>query len=113
VGLLTLLMAVLVYTVPYATENPQDTFYILRGWLGAWFVFCLWRGWKLSWPVALCVGILEASTATCYATLTYLPGSVSTGICDAGIGAPVSMIFLIFVILAAVYELESFRGNDG
>lgn len=102
------------YTIPHAMPDPALAFYVGRGWLGVAFAWALWRGVRLSWPVAAVVALFEASTSVCGVLYAEGADAAFRGMCDAGSGLPVNLLGLTGAVLAAAHTIRqhSTGGND-
>ena len=104
-GLLTIAAALLTYATPYAFPDPALAFYVMRGVFGCGAAIALATGWRISWPSAGVVIILEGSTSICGLIFEPQSGPITRGMCDAGSGMPLSLPVLAVVVLATLREL--------
>ena len=91
----------------YLFPHPPLAFYILRGWLGVWAAFGLWRGWRIPGPAFVVVALWEGSSAVCgsmYAGL--LPAGVIKPLCDKGTGLPLMWPALAVTLLVCGHLLS-------
>lgn len=113
-----LLVAVLLtYTLPDLFPDPTLAFYIARGWLGCLFAVALWRGWRISWPVALAIVVFEGSSAVCGALFAAGAPPGTSGLCDSGSGLPLTLLGVAVALAAAVAPridgtTKNSRGDD-
>lgn len=113
VSALLLLAVLAVHCLHGLFPSPQLAFYVGRGWLGALAAWMLWRGYRISWPVAAVWALFEASTSVCGVLYVGMPAAWG-GLCDTGTGLPVSLLSLSLAALALVgNEIHQNRGDHG